>query len=197
MNPIKARILYGLLGVLAVFCLALSGQFSGTVSSGSGGGGEASCDGCNTSNDAVIAQDALTLVSNTSQAGIWLAWSFTTTGTKCITGGYFGCGGKNMDATFEIYTNNAGSPGSRVGDGYTKFKTDIPDTIADIDFIFDAVQTLPAGTYWIVWKADATNKPSYGYGETNTGWKYSTNSGSSWANSSYNMRAGVYGCDPS
>ena len=39
MNPIKARILYGLLSVLAVFCLALSGQFGGTFSSGSGGGG--------------------------------------------------------------------------------------------------------------------------------------------------------------
>ena len=38
MNPIRARFLYGLLGVLAVFCLALSGQVGGQVSSGSGGG---------------------------------------------------------------------------------------------------------------------------------------------------------------
>ena len=30
MNQIKVRILYGLLGVLAVFCLALSGQFGAT-----------------------------------------------------------------------------------------------------------------------------------------------------------------------
>ena len=34
MNPIKVRILYGLLSVLTVFCLALSGQVGGQVSSG-------------------------------------------------------------------------------------------------------------------------------------------------------------------
>ena len=39
MNSIKVRILYGLLGVLTVFCLALSGQVGGQVSSGAGGGG--------------------------------------------------------------------------------------------------------------------------------------------------------------
>lgn len=39
MNPIKARILYGLISVLTVFCLALSGQVGGQVSSGSGAGG--------------------------------------------------------------------------------------------------------------------------------------------------------------
>ena len=46
MNPIKVRILYGLISVLTVFCLALSGQFSGTFSSGSGGGGAG--DSCGT-----------------------------------------------------------------------------------------------------------------------------------------------------
>ena len=43
MNSIKVRILYGLISVLTVFCLALSGQVGGQVSSGSGGGG-AGCD---------------------------------------------------------------------------------------------------------------------------------------------------------
>ncbi len=37
MNSIKVRILYGLISVLTVFCLALSGQIGGQVSSGSGG----------------------------------------------------------------------------------------------------------------------------------------------------------------
>ena len=37
MNPIKVRILYGLLGVLAVFCIAFTA--GGTFNSGSGGGG--------------------------------------------------------------------------------------------------------------------------------------------------------------
>jgi len=47
MNPIKVRILYGLISVLTVFCLALSGQIGGQVSSGSGGG--SACAGaCNT-----------------------------------------------------------------------------------------------------------------------------------------------------
>lgn len=36
MNPIKVRILYGLISVLTVFCLALSGQVGGQVSSGAG-----------------------------------------------------------------------------------------------------------------------------------------------------------------
>jgi len=41
MNPIKVRILYGLISVLTVFCLALSGQIGGQVSSGAGGGDSA------------------------------------------------------------------------------------------------------------------------------------------------------------
>jgi len=195
MNPIKVRILYGLISVLTVFCLALSGQVGGQVSSGAGGGGE-SCASCNSSTDSIIFEDALTAASNTREAGVWLAKSFTIASTKCITGGYFQCGGKNKDATYEIYTNNAGSPGARVGDGYTAFRTDLPDTAANVDFMFAATQTLAAGTYWLVWKADAVNVPSLNYGSTSNGWKYSTNSGSSWYSSSYNRVAGVYGCDP-
>jgi len=70
------------------------------------------------------------------------------------------------------------------------------DTAANVDFMFAATQTLAAGTYWLVWKADAVNVPSLNYGSTSNGWKYSTNSGSSWYSSSYNRVAGVYGCDP-
>jgi hypothetical protein len=182
-----------ILTILLMSSLAWAG--STTVVVGQGGGGE-SCASCTTSNDSAFVTDTISGYSNANEV-IWLAYKFTTATTKCVTGAYFHCtdGGTSTGATMEIYTDAGGNPGSIVSAGYTSTVANLPDTEADVEFAFASTQTLAAGTYWMVWKCASTNVTYY-YSSGGTGWKYSTDSGSSWSSSSYHRQAGVNGCDP-
>jgi hypothetical protein len=153
------------------------------------------CTGCNTSNDSAFVDTNKSVSLNDSST--YVAYPFTTVATKCVTGGFLTCtdGGAETGATYEIWTNNAGSPGSRVGDGYTATVANLPDSAQEVDFIFAATQTLPAGDYWLVWKKTAVGSVNV-YVSGSTGWKWSTD-GISWTASSNSRNAGVYGCDPS
>lgn len=158
-----------------------------------------SCASCNSTNDASLGgfTDAATGNSNGSP---YYAFPFTIAATKCVTGVTFSVtdagGTGDRTAKLEIWTDNAGKPGSIVGAGYTKELTDLPDTRTDTEFLFASCQTLAAGSYWAVYYR--TGSDSYfGYLIGGSGW-YGSSDGTNWTLSEGDHGRGwVLGCDPS
>jgi hypothetical protein len=140
--------------------------------------------------------------SGSSDNPHYWAWQFTTTDTKCVTGIYayvFDTGSASQYQIAQIWTDVAGSPGAIVGAGftYTSAAGSAPDAAAKADFLFAAIQTLPAGTYWVVLK---TYSPG-GSGAyvsslaAGTGTFKGSSDGTTWATGTKKMM-GVYGCSP-
>jgi hypothetical protein len=163
-----------------------------------GGAAAASCTSCTSSNDGSIVGFTGTYAGS-SNAVLYYAFPFTTSTVKCITGVAFGCtddANANGSATVEVWTNVSGSPGEIYGAGYTKTLADLADAPADTEFLFAACQTLPAGDYWAVFKRTESNA-RFSYVDGGAGWKSSTN-GTTWtADTGYQGRGWVLGCDPS
>jgi len=160
--------------------------------------------GCTIDSDSLIATINTTSANGTQiKATRWYAYSFTTTETKYITGGMFGC--NDMGATagyfsFAIWSDNAGEPGSLYGAGFTKQIDNGATGCANLTgcwFEFASAQTLPAGTYWMVGKeynpnVNATNISDSATG-TNVLWS-TTGTGGSWSSIDYYVKLQVYGC---
>lgn len=157
-----------------------------------------SCTSCNSGTDSEIVDDGNTADDYTG-ATSWRAKTFTTATTICVTGVFADVGdsGANLDVTAEIYTDSSGKPGSIVAAGYTGTYENVPNTHVVVEITFSACQTLAAGTYWIVLKPSGT----INFGRQTTGgagtFKYSSDSGSTWTDSSLKLVFGVLGCNPS
>jgi hypothetical protein len=132
----------------------------------------------------------------------WYAWQFTTTDTKCATGIYAyitDVGSPTQYQKGEIWTDVAGSPGALVGAGFTvtSAAASAPDTANKADFLFAAIQTLPAGTYWVMLKMYTPGGSDHYISTITTGtgtFKKSTD-GTTW-NTGGKYLMGVYGCSP-
>ncbi len=160
-----------------------------------GGGGEPTCDGCNTGTDSVQYNSGITQTS--SATNIYSAWQFTVSSSVCVTGVYISCsdaGAFEMDG--EIWSDSGGEPDSVVS-GCTATVA-LGTSVADVQFNFAATQTLPAGTYWVVLKGGVNT--STGSDNAGTGsHMYSEDSGSTWSDADqagYCWRMGVNGCSP-
>ena len=181
-----------------VHALAFSGAIQAVLSAGGG----VSCASCNSSNDSVIFQSENGGNGDSSLWANWYSQPFTIAAGKCVTGVTFRAwdSGSNNSLVMEIFTNNSGAPGSRVGDGYTVSvsEANVPNTDSgETQYLFAATQTLPAGSYWIVAKTSALMNYRFDNAGQTLG-KVSSNSGSSWAaNSDHGFIMSVLGCNPS
>lgn len=157
-----------------------------------------SCESCTTDNDSALHDSGVT-VSNDFAYTYWFAYQVTVSATRCITGIQATVCDQSgsTGGTFELYTDSSGSPGSRVGDGYTVTISDYSDALADNFGAFASTQTLEAGTYWIVIKQAGGSHIGYGTSGTGT-MKYSDDSGSTWtdATGSYYWDVSLWGCTP-
>ena len=189
----KRKTIWLLLALMAVAASAWASMV--TVIQGGSVGSAPSCSGCTSSTDTEFASAATTWADD-NPLDAWFAWQFTTAGTKCITGIvcdiYYD---PASSVTAEIYTDSSGSPGSRVGAGYTASVTTV-HTEGKREFIFASTQTLAAGTYWAVVKSNGSHL--WGRAASHSGTiKYSQNSGSTWTTTSWHIIMGVLGCDQS
>lgn len=160
------------------------------------------CTACTSSTDSLLYTDENVGNGNSSDYNVWYASPVTVSATACATGLKFTCwdGGSGGGATFELYTDNAGSPGSRVGDGFTVTVTQANLQNANSgedEFLFAATQNLPSGSYWVVAKHATTLNIRYDNSAPFAAGKKSSNSGSSWADYAAGFIAGIVGCNPS
>lgn len=185
----------------AVEPINLARGFNPYVAGSAGGAaGAASCTSCNSGGDTLFASSATTYNSGDSWSA-WQGWQFTTATTKCVSGVMAGAGdgGSSYGMTCMLYTDSSDSPGSIIAAGYTSTIADLPTNPDPYsEFLFATVQTLAAGTYWVVCNPGG-NLVTWGRASSSSGTQKYSDDGSSWVSHS---RAtlfimGVLGCDPS
>lgn len=193
----------GLTGDSTVLKVPSLGQLAWMNPSVLGGGGGAvalSCDACSSSTDTRFDASATT-PDGAHNSAAYFAWQFSVAATKCVTGTTLTLtdGGNSYGAVSEIWTDSGGSPGSRVGDGYTATISNLPNSVTDNEFIFSSCQTLDAGTYWVIGHSVSAAQITWSHAASCSGaLKYSSDSGSTWNTYTTNcLIFGVLGCDQS
>jgi len=157
-------------------------------------GGCVSCDP-----DARLFDDSNNADDSFALGTFYRAKKVITTGTNCITGIFFNAGDAAESVTFTVELWDDDGEPTEVKAGFSKTcgSGDLPTGAADGELIFDSIQTLPAGTYWIVVKGSAAGillgrDTTSGTGDS----MYDEDGVGTWTASSSDFELGLLGCTP-
>ncbi|MFA5340302.1 MAG: hypothetical protein WC332_00855 [Clostridia bacterium] len=176
---------------------------SGCVASGVSGVSAAAVS-CTSSNDTELVATPNSPSTTASVQDNWYAYPVgsLSAGTQItgVTAAISDSGG-SFGGICELWTDNAGSPNAIVGAGYTCTKSNLQDTYppATEDFLFASTQTIPTtASYWVVCKKADASALNWGRTTSGTsGFKYSSDGGSTWSTSgAFTTIGGVIGCAP-
>lgn len=184
-----------ILTILLMSSLAWAGSTTVVV----GMGAPAGCTSCSPS----TAQFNSSKTTTAGSLGAYtLAWEFTLTSAKCITGisGEVFDSGNAGNILYEIWSGtHAGGPSAVVsGCSVAVDGTSIPNTYTqgvETAGDFESIQSLTAGTYFVVVRPGTMANWGYGY-VSEAGQNFWSYSGGTWSVNGYPGQVRVLGCDP-